>query len=272
MTVNTFDRNTRSHTGSTTAPTAVILAAGRGSRLGHHTKDKPKCLAEVGGVSLIEHQLAALESAAIEDVVVVTGYCADEIHAAVGDRVRYVHNAFWRGTNSLFSLWLAREYIGDDVIVLNCDVLFHEAAILRLVDAGANRFAIDSRGGLGDEEMHVTLQGSRLVAMSKQVPLEEVHGENVGIVRMTGATLNAVLAAADGLIGRRQFDAWMASAIQLVAPSHALYAIDISDLPWIEIDFPQDLALAERAVWPAINLLTSPTEIVFHRTTVRVAA
>lgn len=243
-------------------PSAVILAAGRGSRLGALTDGAPKCLAVVGGRALIEHQLDALAAAGVEDVTIVTGYRSGDVRRVVGPRARYVHNAEWSTTNSLYSLWLAGDQIGDDVIVLNCDVLFHPDALARVIDAGPNRFVIDRHGGLGAEEMHVSLEGPRLVSMSKQIPLDRVDGENVGMVRLSHQTLAAVLGAADDLVARGDVNAWMASAIDCIAIDHALYAVDISDLPWVEIDFPADLHRAVDNVWPAITVLTAPIHVV----------
>ena len=83
---------------------AIILAAGRGSRLKGLTDDRPKCLVELGGVRLLDWQLAALKAAGIEDVVVVTGYRADLLQA---EGVRTIHNPDWARTNMVRSLLCA---------------------------------------------------------------------------------------------------------------------------------------------------------------------
>ena len=242
-------------------PSALILAAGRGSRLGALTTNTPKCLARVGGRSLIGHQLDVLAGEGVVDITVVTGYRAEAVRSAVGGRARFVHNPYWRETNSLFSMWLAGRHVADDIIVLNCDVLAHPGAIRRVIEAGPNSFAIDRLGGLGEEEMHVALDGSRLLSMSKDLDLDIVDGENVGIVRMAGATLTAVYAEAHRIIGSGNYGAWMAAAIDRVAGHHYLQAVDISDLPWVEVDFPEDLNRAVECVWPAIRVLTEPLDV-----------
>ncbi|MEM7327017.1 MAG: phosphocholine cytidylyltransferase family protein [Actinomycetota bacterium] len=251
---------------TSTTPSAVILAAGRGSRLGALTDSAPKCLAVVGGSTLIDHQLDALAAAGVDDITVVTGYRSAAVRRVVGPRARYVHNPDWSMTNSLYSLRLAchqgATWIGDDVIVLNCDVLFHPDALNRVIDAGPNRFAVDRHGGLGAEEMHVVLDGQRLVEMSKKIPISRVDGENVGMVRLSQKTLAAVLHAADELVAAGDRTAWMASAIDRVAADHPLHAVDISDLPWVEIDYPDDLDRAVQHVWPAIAVQTAPIDVV----------
>ena len=245
------------------APVAVILAAGRGSRLGDLTDDRPKCLATVGGRSLLEHQLEAIEQAGIKKVVIVTGYRARDVRRVAGGRARYVHNPVWGDTNSMYSLWCARYELGDDALIFNCDVLFHPEVIDRILAAGRNHFAIDRYGGLGEEEMHVALDGTRLTAMSKELPTAEVAGENVGIVRLSGRALTAVLETAGELISAGDLKVWMASAIDRVAADYDVHAVDISDLPWVEIDFRRDLEFAHGWVWPSIRALTQPIDIQF---------
>ena len=231
--------------------------------MGDVTDDRPKCLATVGGRSLLEHQLEAIEQAGIKDVIIVTGYRARDVRRAAGRRARYVHNPDWNVTNSMYSLWCARHELGDDALIFNCDVLFHPDVIGRILDAGRNHFAIDRYGGLGEEEMHVTLDGTRLTAMSKELPTAEVAGENVGIVRLSGRALTAVLETAGELISAGDLKVWMASAIDRVAADHDFHAVDISDLPWVEIDFRHDLEFAHGWVWPSIRALTQPIDIRF---------
>ena len=103
---------------------AVILAAGRGSRLGESSDDVPKPLLEIGRRRLIEHQLDLLAEAGVGPTHMVLGYGAEEIREIVGRRAEFVVNTRWESTNSLYSVWLAREKIQGDLLRLNCDVLF----------------------------------------------------------------------------------------------------------------------------------------------------
>jgi choline kinase len=81
---------------------AVILAAGRGSRLGTYTKQRPKCLVEVDERPLIEHQIELLTQAGVDEICVVVGYRQEAIRAMVGDRAHYIENTAWDETNSLY--------------------------------------------------------------------------------------------------------------------------------------------------------------------------
>ena len=107
----------------------IVLAAGKGSRLNGTAGEKPKCLVEVGGITLLERQIRALKRAGLTDIVVVVGCQADRVRAAAGPSVTYVENSRFAETNSLYSLWTARALLYEGFVVLNCDVLFHPALL-----------------------------------------------------------------------------------------------------------------------------------------------
>lgn len=232
---------------------AVILAAGRGSRLEHLTRRTPKCLLEIGGKALLDHQLAALAALGIHDVTIVAGYRANDVRRVAGSRARIVANEAWDTTNSLYSVSLCRERIRGDLLVLNCDVLVQPLALQRLLAQGPNAFLYDSSSGNGDEHMKVELRGDRLVRMSKSLPVHRSDGENVGILLFEAAAARDLFRHAGALLEAGQREVWMAAAVERVAQTVPLRGVDIADLPWIEIDFPEDLERARRQIWPKLR-------------------
>ena len=90
---------------------AVILAAGRGGRLRGAAGDRPKCLAGIGSRLLLERQIETLRACGIDHIAVVAGYRAADVRRVCGASVDIVHNARYATTNSLYSLWLARDLI-----------------------------------------------------------------------------------------------------------------------------------------------------------------
>jgi choline kinase len=229
---------------------ALILAAGKGRRLRLST---PKCLVELGGRPLIEHQLEALAWAGVERVVVVAGYRADLVRAALPPGTPMVVNDDYADTNSLYSFWLARHEIAEDMIVLNSDVLFHPVIARALVRRERNALAFDSLSGHGPEEMKLLVQAGRLAAMSKTLAPERSCGENVGMIRLDTAASETAFAAAGRLVAAGHERDWLASAINRVARAHAIDCLDVATLPWTEIDFPEDLEHARDRVLPAIG-------------------
>src|SRR5919109_3038090 len=99
---------------------AVILAAGKGSRLNGTIGDKPKCLVRVGDRTLIERQIETFRSVGIDDIKVIVGCQADRGQQACGNGVSYIENTGYAQTNSLYSLWLARPLLLDGFLVTNC--------------------------------------------------------------------------------------------------------------------------------------------------------
>ncbi|MCZ6747229.1 MAG: phosphocholine cytidylyltransferase family protein, partial [Acidobacteria bacterium] len=216
-----------------------------------------KCLLEIGRRRLIEHQLDTLAESGVGPAGIIVGYGADEVRELVGMRAEYIQSSRWASTNSLYSFWLARDWVKGDVMVLNCDVLFSRQIIERLLDAPGDAIAVDRSSGSGREQMKVECAGDRLVAMSKNMTTAERAGENVGILKLTEATAHRLFQRAGELLEAGREKDWLGAAVNSITAEVPLKVVDIAGLPWIEIDFSVDLARARREVWPAIQRMDS---------------
>jgi choline kinase len=234
---------------------ALILAAGSGRRLGH---GRPKCLVDLDGQTLLERQLAAFEWAGVDRVVVVAGYQADDVREALPPSTRVVVNPDYAETNSLYSFWLARHEIGEESLIVNADVLFHPVIARALVRRPRSAVAYDSRSGRDEEEMKIVVRGGALAAMSKTLAPERSCGENVGMIRLSGAATEAAFAIAGRLVAAGRHHDWLATAINRVSREHRIECMDVAGLPWTEIDFPEDLEHARAHVLPAIAPVRVP--------------
>jgi len=231
---------------------AVILAAGYGSRLERVSKGRPKCLVPVGGRSLIEHQIEALNDAGIGRVLVVVGYKAEEVRREIGDRVEYIENTRYDETNSLYSLWLARDWIEGPFVLMNCDLLFHPQILDRLLAQGGNGIAFDSSSTGGREQTKVAVQEGRLVDLGKDLPPEASRGESIGLTCYDAQGVHILMARADALIDSGAENCWSIEAIRGICSTVKVKAYNVAGMPWVEVDFPNDLVRAEKEVWPAI--------------------
>jgi choline kinase len=234
---------------------AVVLAAGRGMRLRAVTGDRPKCLARVGDRTLLERQLQSLRRCGVDQTAVVIGYRAADVRRACGPDVEIVVNTRYEATNSLYSLWLARDLLMDGFVVLNCDVLFHDqllADLLTARDEDALLMAAPRGQTYSDEEMKIKLRRGCVADIAKTLAPEETDGENVGIAKF-GAAGAAVLveelsnAVADG--GQRH---WLPAAFAAFARRRPLHVVETRGFPWTEIDSPEDYWRACAEVLPAI--------------------
>jgi choline kinase len=245
---------------------AIILAAGRGKRLaGHNPEGHPKCLMEFGGRSLLARHLDLLYRFGVQRADLVVGYEADRIieHVATLQSrpdVAYHFNPRYE-QGSVLSLWAAADTLcaGQPVLVMDADVLYHPGILQRLVETGAeNCYLLDRDFVPGDEPVKIAVRGGTMVEFRKRLApgLEyDTLGESVGFFRF-GPDCAAALAArcarydAEGLADAPHEEALRD---ELLARPGDFGFEDVSGLPWIEIDFPEDVVRAEEEVLPAIR-------------------
>jgi L-glutamine-phosphate cytidylyltransferase len=237
---------------------AIILAAGKGSRLRGVAGDKPKCLAMVGELTLVERQISALRAAGIDDIIAVVGFGAESVRRVCGPEIEYIENPVFFRTSSLYSLWLTRHRLGEGFVVLNSDVLFHPQLLTDLVtaryeDALLISYTNSTTPALGAEEMKVKVRAGRVVDISKAMEPGEADGENVGIVRFGAAGAALLGRQMEQLILKGANRAWAPRAFLEFARVRDLHAIGTRGLPWIEIDFPEDYYRAINDVLPGIE-------------------
>ena len=232
---------------------AIILAAGRGRRLGDYTDVRPKCLLQVGGQALICHQLEALRSFGTQEAFVVVGFNAETVRERLGSEVHYILNERHAETNSLYSLWLAREQCREGFVLLNGDVLFDPEILKRLLHSPhPDALAVECRHRFDQEQMKVVLAGDRVTAMSKTLDPAEAHAENLGLVKFSAKGAKVLFTRMEEMLDDGAAQQFAPYAFNAIAADHPLHAVPVDGLPWTEIDFVDDLIHARETVWPAI--------------------
>jgi choline kinase len=227
---------------------AIVLAAGVARRLAPLTDRTHKCLLEVGGRPLLTRMLEALATAGVRETVLVVGHFADRLRAAAGDRhramrIRYVENPEYT-KGSVLSLYAARAHLGEPALIMDADVLFPRELLYRLVRAPApSAFLIDRAFEDTGEEVKYYLRGDRVIALGKKVVPDswEQVGEGVGFFKCGAEAapellrrLEQVIDEGDGL--NEYHVGW----------------VDVTGLPWTEIDFAEDLSRAREEVLPRV--------------------
>lgn len=230
---------------------AVILSAGQGSRLLPYTEHTPKALLDLGGRSLLAWQLNALDAVGVHEVVVVTGF-RDELidravaqHAPNGMRVRTLYNPFYRLADNLASCWMARAELSDACLILNGDTLFEPEIARRLLAAppASITVTIDRKPVYDADDMKVAMDGDRLKAIGKKLPVAETHGESIGFLRFDAVGAAQFVAEIERVMRTPEGPGlWYLSAINGLAQSGAdVRVVSIEGLQWGELDFPADL-------------------------------
>lgn len=245
---------------------AIILAAGRGSRLAEHYPDSlPKCLMEFGGRSLLARHLDLLYRFGVRAVDLVVGFEARHIidHVATLDSrpdVAWHFNPRYE-LGSVLSMLAARETLesGGDVLLMDADVLYHPDILQRLIESPVeNCFLLDREFEHGDEPVKIALHDGRMVDFRKQLPAALEHddvGESIGFFKF-GAKAAACISdecgrfEAEGLA-----DAPHEEALRnvLLSCPLAFGFEDVNGLPWIDIDLPEDVERARDVILPAIH-------------------
>ncbi|SLM47888.1 putative Sugar nucleotidyltransferase [Nitrospira japonica] len=237
---------------------AVILAAGVGKRLWSVTQHRPKCLIEIGGRSLLHRYLQSLGAVGVSRADIVVGYKQELIRSAVdadscGIRVNFlVNEQFHRG--SISSLWVARAVLDDDVIIMDADVLFHREILRRLVNSAyPNALLMDESVKQTGEECMVVIEGGRVIALTKRMPLHyDYAGEGVGFLKVRAADTPHIVASLKTYVDREAWQMEYEDALSEFFKDVKVGHEKIGGLPWTEIDFIEDVERAERDVLPKL--------------------
>lgn len=238
---------------------AIILAAGVGRRLQILMQERPKCLIEFGGRSLLFRYFDSLETVGITKVVLVVGYKQNLIRQAVMlyggqlDVTFLVNNDFERG--SIGSLWAARQELNDDVVIMDADVLFHPVILKRLVDSiYPNALLMDETVIQEIEECMVIVRHGRVAALTKKVPDHyDLAGEGVGFLKVVQSDLRILLQSIERRIDEGLLDLEYEDALEDFFGETVVGFEKIGGVPWIEIDFPDDVRRAQNHVLPKLK-------------------
>jgi choline kinase len=236
---------------------AVIVAAGEARRLRPLADNIPKCFLPVGGRPLIEYSLEALKRCGIEQIGFVVGYLKDEFPARLGNRYESIFNPFYAITNDMASLWFAKDFVrGSDFVYMHSDLLYHPD-ILAMTIASQAEIALAVEETVCDKEMmKVRVNGLYLLESSKDVPLEEAFGEWTGIAKFTSTGWEKYLSVVEQLLAEGAFNVYDTVAMnRLVQKERVIQIVPFQRLPFIEIDYPEDLKTARGEIVPRLASL-----------------
>jgi choline kinase len=253
---------------------AIIIAAGRGRRLGPETAEIPKCMVEVGGRPILHRQLDALGAAGVTDFVVVRGYLGHRI-AAPGFPVRFIENSDWANNNVLASLMFAADEMNDGFVFSYSDIVFAPAYARQVAQCPADIALVIDRQWrqtyvgrlqhpISEAELASVKQANAGPVVDRVgktvVSADDAVGEFIGLAKFSpsgGAALKRVWteALAQGLgleqpFGRapRLRQAYLSDALNALADRGTPLAPVFVDGRWREIDTEEDLSRAHVAV------------------------
>ncbi len=235
---------------------AFILAAGRGSRLGSHTADKPKGLLPIEGKSLLVRNIENLKRAGFEEVYVVVGYRHEMIEEVVQenfspDFCKIVQNSdYTRGSGS--SLICFADKISGEMMILESDLLYDQEVVERI--AGQKEKNIFAKGNFGHDrqEIKIFLENGYVSKAIWSKEIEGSVGDWVGFTRLSSSGALGLKEILQNTNPSQENEFSYEEMIFELIRSHSFEVIDIDDLPWVEIDNEEDLKKAETQVFPQI--------------------
>lgn len=228
---------------------ALILAAGRGSRLSPLTDRLPKCLTEVCGTPILIKQIENLHECGITDITVVTGYLSHILEAAIRGKypeIRILESVDYATTNNMYSAYLAREAVaGDSFLMMNADVYFDASVIRSLLDCPyPNAIAVDV-GKYREESMKVRAQHGRLTEIAKTIAAEQALGTSVDVYKFSLEAAHAFFVRCEEyIVTHKDRGQWSEVALCDILADVEFRACPVGGR-WMEIDTPEDLVSAQ---------------------------
>lgn len=228
----------------------IILAAGKGTRLQPLTNLKPKCLFNLGaGITVIQRMVGLIQAYDEKaNVIIVSGYMREAVKQNVSNfkRVKVIDNPFYACTNSVASLWFAKDFITEETVIINGDLVFDERIYPDLITRPISRptVLIDSSIKTnGDYVVHIS--GEHVIVMGKQ--LTDYYGEYAGVTKIDKNTVPLFKSQVEYFLDNEMYDQWYENVFMQLIFDHDfhLYYEDVADYGWREIDSVNDLLRAK---------------------------
>ncbi|MGG2090009.1 2-aminoethylphosphonate aminotransferase [Priestia aryabhattai] len=236
--------------------TAVILAAGMGSRIRKRAGNRPKGFLMIDEKSIIEHSISKLIEAGVKTIFIGTGYMKEEYEKLMVryPQIKCVYNSRYETTGSLFTLYQFKNYIKEDFLLLESDVIYEKSALKTLVNHSRSDVILASKlNGAGDEVYIEADENNNLKNMSKQKEeLNSIYAELVGLTKLSYATFQRLCDEANTLFQFNQTIDYEYGLVKISEKTN-VYIHKLDNLAWCEVDDEDHWARATTIVYPIIK-------------------
>ena len=235
----------------------IILSAGQGKRLLPLTADRPKCALMLGKRSVLGWQLQALAAAGATEAVVATGFAVGAVKDIVraggnGLAVRTSHNPFYAHCDNLGTCWIVRHEMTDPFVLINGDTLFEPEVFARLLNSDDQHpitLVTNRKDSYDDDDMKVSVADGQLQRVDKKLPLAQVDGESIGMIRFQGPGPGLFRSRLEAMMTEEStLKRWYLSAIDALAAEGQVGVATTGTCDWCEIDDRDDLRHAQSVV------------------------
>ncbi len=231
---------------------AIIMAAGKGSRISRLTNENPKSFLEVRGKKLIEYNIAVLKKLGVKEIVVVTGYREEAFRELLGDRkdIRYIYNPFYEFVNVIGSFYMGQEALKEDFFYLHADTLADVTIFEDLIKAKGDIVLPYDPKPCDSEAMKLRSENHRVVEINKTMRNESADGEFIGIAKISKSVLSQLKEKTIDVLKEKRYGEYFEAALQKIMDEgkYDVTAMSIGDRFWAEIDFEEDYNRAKKEI------------------------
>ena len=232
--------------------TAVIMAAGLGSRFGKMTETMPKGFIEVGGMSMVIRSIETLLRCGIERIIIGTGYKKEAYEAlrAQYPQIECVFSPRYAETNSMYTLYNCREAIGNDnFLLLESDIIFSRNAITHLLEDDHPDIMLITPVTKFQDQYYVEYdETGTLTRCSTKKDEIDAKGELVGIHKLSSAFYHRMCEEYERIVADKPKLGYEYQLLDMSQHTMPVYVLNAKDVAWYEIDDEQDLAFAEQNI------------------------
>jgi len=220
---------------------AIIMAAGVGSRLLNISNGRPKCLITAGKETLISRMVRLLRQRNVKDITVITGYMSHLVRQDLGNKVRYFDNPFYHVTNSIASLWLARELLTEDIILMNADLFLEDAILDVTLSQTKEAVMLSDSTRIETADFRFGVDGNRILKTGNKLTNDETDCEYVGVVRIDANFIRPFKNRLEYLLAKGDFNNWWEGVLySFIEEGVDIFHTDIKGTFWTEVDNSTD--------------------------------
>lgn len=221
----------------------LLMAAGVGSRISRHLNGQPKCCVEICAKPLIKYTFELLNSFAIKDIGIITGYAQNHIlNALNGFKFTHFTNHFFDITNSIASAYFAKEFLdeNDDLILMNADVFIEKKGFEILLKSTESPLFLADSSRIKEADYKFKWKNNKLVKFGKDLSENETSGEYVGIAKISKNDISFFKQKLDKLIGDQKHNLWWEDVFYENIAQKPVFIKDIKGVFWAEVDYIED--------------------------------
>lgn len=221
---------------------ALLLAAGKGTRISRYLSGNPKSTVDIGGVKLIEYTVSLLKKKGVDEIGIVLGYCAEEIKKLLKheNNIKFYLNPFYEITNSMGSIWFAKDFIDDDILIMNADVFLEEKLLDFILASNESPVLFSDESRKKEADYKLYYENGILKDYGKELPFHKVTGEYIGVAKFNKTFIKVFKDNLDKMINEKKYNLWWENVIYDLTNILEIKVKDIKNIFWAEVDYIED--------------------------------